>query len=765
MIFNRSNDRKKPNKHRLSGFALPTILIASIIMLSVLLVSVASTVAMRVSLSAQTFNQLADNAGDAGLAYAKACLDASGGVPTWTDAKPLTPSTDCSGNQLAGFTCPDGTADSRCAVTVNGGAIAQFLVVGGGGGGSTAGGGGGGYLINTETLLIGTIPVTVGLGGLGTHNVNPPQDPGNNGENSVFGAWTAVGGGGGGPLSATGLAGGSGGGGGVAYYGGVAAGTDGQGNHGGLPAGGGGGAGGVGGNGIDNVTGGTGGVGLNSSISGTATGYAGGGGGGSWVGGSGSGTASHGGGAGNVVYGEGYDGTANTGGGGGGAGYGAVGGDGGSGVVIVSYPVGSITATPSGTYTDLSNSTNTVYKFTGGGSLNSLNVTATSASATVVTSTFSVGLPSVVAGKANEINSVGSSKLLKTSDSTVWRRYNQSSRLTIPFTPTPVTAIGSITGTTTVGQTLTAGAITPGGATVSYQWQSSATSGGTYTNIGGATSNTYTLVSGDIGNYIKVVATGTNYYSGSATSAASTVVAGGSFSATGGTITYTDSSGLNPRSSPAYAGGYTVHTFTAGGTFTVTGSGNVVALVVAGGGAGGNVTNSGGGGAGGLIYNASFGVTAQAYPITVGLGGITAGSDGSNSIFSTLTAIAGGGGGIGSQNGRLGGSGGGAGSAGGNMTGGAGTAGQGYAGGNSTSSWFSSGGGGAGGASAAFGYGPGLAYSISGASVTYATGGPGSYLSGSAAAANTGNGGLGRQTGLISYGGGSGIIIIRYLSP
>ena len=39
----------------------------------------------------------------------------------------------------------------------------------------------------------------------------------------------------------------------------------------------------------------------------------------------------------------------------------------------------------------------------------------------------------------------------------------------------PVTAIGAITGTAAVGETLTAGALTPSGATVTYQWQSSDT--------------------------------------------------------------------------------------------------------------------------------------------------------------------------------------------------------------------------------------------------------------------------------------------------
>ena len=93
-------------------------------------------------------------------------------------------------------------------------------------------------------------------------------------------------------------------------------------------------------------------------------------------------------------------------------------------------------------------------------------------------------------------------------------------------TATPITAIAAIAGTPQVGQVLTAGALTPSGATASYQWQRATSSGGTYSDISSATSSTYTLVSGDgdVGNYIKVVATGTGSYSGTQTSAATTVV-------------------------------------------------------------------------------------------------------------------------------------------------------------------------------------------------------------------------------------------------
>lgn len=90
--------------------------------------------------------------------------------------------------------------------------------------------------------------------------------------------------------------------------------------------------------------------------------------------------------------------------------------------------------------------------------------------------------------------------------------------------PTPLTAIEAITGTAQVGETLTAGALTPSGATADYQWQICATSDDIYANISGATSITYTPVADDVTKYIKVAATGTGNYSGTVTSAATEAV-------------------------------------------------------------------------------------------------------------------------------------------------------------------------------------------------------------------------------------------------
>ena len=61
---------------------------------------------------------------------------------------------------------------------------------------------------------------------------------------------------------------------------------------------------------------------------------------------------------------------------------------------------------------------------------------------------------------------------------------------------------GSLSGTATYGQVLTANAtaFTP----ASYQWKRASSSGGAYTDIAGATSSTYILTGSDVGNFVKV---------------------------------------------------------------------------------------------------------------------------------------------------------------------------------------------------------------------------------------------------------------------
>ena len=248
-------------------------------------------------------------------------------------------------------------------------AYMDFMIIGGGGGGGCSdgncsnGGGGAGGLVYKSNVQVttGIFPVVIGAGGSGYNNVDQQGD---NGTDSSFFGYIALGGGGGGAGGAVNSGnarpGGSGGGGGHPYSGQRQAGlqptssSGGFGNYGGncTPSGpewGGGGGGGAGADGEDGTAprGGRGGNGLLFDIDGTQKYYAGGGagancnnpnnevitgglGGGGWA-------------AGTVRSADGGDG---FGGGGGGAGYpNRIGARGGNGVVIIRYPINEVDPT------------------------------------------------------------------------------------------------------------------------------------------------------------------------------------------------------------------------------------------------------------------------------------------------------------------------------------------------------------------------------------------------------------------------------------
>jgi len=82
----------------------------------------------------------------------------------------------------------------------------------------------------------------------------------------------------------------------------------------------------------------------------------------------------------------------------------------------------------------------------------------------------------------------------------------------------PLTGSISISGTAQAGHSLTANTNSlVGNGTISYQWTSSGTSGGQFTDIPGATSSTYAIVTNDVSKYIKLTVTRVGY-EGSVTS-------------------------------------------------------------------------------------------------------------------------------------------------------------------------------------------------------------------------------------------------------
>ena len=282
-------------------------------------------------------------------------------------------------------------------------------------------------------------------------------------------------------------------------------------------------------------------------------------------------------------------------------------------------------------------------------------------------------------------------------------------------------------------------------------------------------------------------------------------------SATGGTITT--------------CGNFKIHTFTSPGTFSVTsGAGSKAIanyLVVAGGGGGGSSAPSngaGGGGGGGfreaktscngcytaspLVTSTGLQFTPGSFPITVGAGGSggpcnTKGTDGSNSVVSSITSAGGGaGGGNASRAGNNGGSGGGGSGGGFNQPGGSGNTPpvsppQGSNGGPSVVSGPTDKGGGGGGGATAVGStgtspiggggrgGAGATTNIDASPKAYSggggsadatsspcgTGGASNGGSGCATAGTTnrgGGGGASRCVGTGGANGGSGVVIIRY---
>ena len=259
------------------------------------------------------------------------------------------------------------------------GDVEYLVAAGGGGGGGNLSGGGGGGGVKTATLPIsvGSYSITVGAGGAGSLGTQVGTSGASGGDSSVGILVTATGGGGGGGGANGSAAGGGGSGGGGSGYGAYAggAGIGGQGYAGGTggggapnyPGGGGGGAGGIGATVVNSSSrGGNGGPGALSAINGTTLYWGGGGGGGGYTGGIGAGNGGVGGGGGgscdngtagsgggsalnsgaNGAVGSPSNGGAagtNTGGGGGGTshvgGTWPTGGNGGSGIVIIRYPI------------------------------------------------------------------------------------------------------------------------------------------------------------------------------------------------------------------------------------------------------------------------------------------------------------------------------------------------------------------------------------------------------------------------------------------
>lgn len=95
-----------------------------------------------------------------------------------------------------------------------------------------------------------------------------------------------------------------------------------------------------------------------------------------------------------------------------------------------------------------------------------------------------------------------------------------------PETSAPAnTALPAVSGIAQAGATLTAwtGVWTGGGIAFTYQWQVDVAGNNTFSNISGATARTYTPVTADVTDKIRVVVTATNAHSAVSATSAPTV--------------------------------------------------------------------------------------------------------------------------------------------------------------------------------------------------------------------------------------------------
>ncbi len=109
---------------RQRGFALPTMVLASVLVLMALSVALSVISGTRSALDEQYYAQLAREAAEAGWAKAKTCIEANNGVATWSSSSPLTPQSDCTG--YTSVNCS--TTPSQCYVLLNGNVRTTFSV-------------------------------------------------------------------------------------------------------------------------------------------------------------------------------------------------------------------------------------------------------------------------------------------------------------------------------------------------------------------------------------------------------------------------------------------------------------------------------------------------------------------------------------------------------------------------------------------------------------------------------------------------------------
>lgn len=117
---------KRLNNVIREGFALPTILISSVVMLTILASAVTAVSSLSNALETEYYNQISREATESGVARATDCLKQSPtSTPQWSEVAPLRPNTNCNGSIISGMseyinTLPNTKATFRVGLPASG---------------------------------------------------------------------------------------------------------------------------------------------------------------------------------------------------------------------------------------------------------------------------------------------------------------------------------------------------------------------------------------------------------------------------------------------------------------------------------------------------------------------------------------------------------------------------------------------------------------------------------------------------------------------
>lgn len=115
------------------GFALPTVIITSVVMFAILVVATGTVTSSRVALDSQYYENLAHDAAESGLAYAETCLGEVAGTATstqWSNSATATISSgqNCTSAAINGADCSNSAGPSQCYVVSRDNVRTRFVI-------------------------------------------------------------------------------------------------------------------------------------------------------------------------------------------------------------------------------------------------------------------------------------------------------------------------------------------------------------------------------------------------------------------------------------------------------------------------------------------------------------------------------------------------------------------------------------------------------------------------------------------------------------